>query len=383
MMGMEYHVAVFGPGIGGAAIGGAERIALHLARGLAEQGLVVDLVLVEPVRHETLLSELPPAVRVVGLKWPRRGLLCFPALARYLWREKPAALLSPLASANLVAIWARRLAGVSTHVTIREATTFSRHMQTMNPVSSRLQLALMRRFYPQADDIVAVSHGVARDMVLTMGLPLARLRVIYNPTVIPELFAKAREPVREPWLAAGQPPVILGVGRLGQEKDFATLMRAFAQVRQQRPARLIILGEGVERHRLEALVSDLHLKDQVALPGFVANPYAYMARAEVFVLSSVFEGLPNTLIEAMACETSVVSTDCQSGPREILEDGLYGRLTPVGDPQALAEAILATLDNPTDPEHLRRRADMFSLETVVGQYLEALNVPATAGSAVR
>jgi len=383
MMEMKYHVVVFASTIGGAPIGGAERVALHLARGLADQGLRVDLVVIEPVRHEALLSELPPAVRVVGLKWPRRGLLCFPALAGYLRREKPAAVLSPLTSANLVAIWARRLAGVSTHVTIRHPTTFSRQMQMMNPLSGRLLLTLMRRFYPQADGIVAVSQGAARDMVRTLGLPLARLRVIYNPTVIPELFAKAREPVQEPWLAAGQPPVILGVGRLGQEKDFATLMRAFAQVRQQRPARLIILGEGRERARLQALVSELGLRGQVALPGFVANPYAYMARAQVFVLSSVFEGLPNTLIEAMACETSVVSTDCQSGPREILEDGLYGRLTPVADPQALAEAILATLDNPTDPEHLRRRADMFSLETVVGQYLEALNVPASAGSAVR
>jgi glycosyltransferase involved in cell wall biosynthesis len=232
---------------------------------------------------------------------------------------------------------------------------------------------LARWFYPWADAIVTVSQGSAEDLA-RLGLSSDCIKVIYNPVVTPELFEKVTEPVEHPWFEPGSPPVILGVGRLEKQKDFPTLIRAFAQVRQQRPARLMILGEGQERPDLETLVQELGLAENVALPGFVANPYAYMGKAALFVLSSLFEGLPTVLIEAMATETPVVSTDCKSGPAEILANGQYGKLVAVGDVKGMAEAIISTLEAPPNSEALKLRAAEFSLEKAVAQYQQVLQL---------
>jgi glycosyltransferase involved in cell wall biosynthesis len=182
----------------------------------------------------------------------------------------------------------------------------------------------------------------------------------------------ARAAVDHPWLVAGGPPVVLGVGKFKLQKDFALLIRAFARVRGSRPARLIILGDGPRRDELEGLVNRFGLTADVALPGVVDNPYAWMSRASVFVLSSAWEGLPGVLIEAMACGCPVVSTDCPSGPAEILDRGKFGSLVPVGDEQAMADAILATLANPPSGESLRVRARLFSIDVAVTRYLELL-----------
>ena len=200
------------------------------------------------------------------------------------------------------------------------------------------------------------------------------IRVIYNPVVTPELLEKAKEPLDHPWFARGEPPVILGVGRLHLQKDFPTLIRAFALVRQHKPTRLMLLGEGPDRYKLEALIDELGLTNEIALPGFISNPYAFISKASVFVLSSLYEGLPTVLIEAIAVGTVIVSTDCPSGPAEILDSGKYGCLVPVGDIKALSEAILNTLDQPTDSEALRQRAQQFSYETAVNKYLELLKI---------
>jgi glycosyltransferase involved in cell wall biosynthesis len=232
---------------------------------------------------------------------------------------------------------------------------------------------LARWLYPQAHRVVAVSHGVATDILHLYQLPTAKVAVIYNPVVTPELIARSWEAVEHPWLAAGEPPIILGVGRLTAQKDFATLIRAFARVRQHDEARLIILGEGEHRPILEQLIGELGLQAWVALPGFVENPYAWMRRAAVFVLSSRWEGLPTVLIEAMACGTPVVATDCPSGPREILEGGKWGKLVPVGDAVGLAEAICQTLKEGS-PSDLSIRASDFSLERAVESYLQVLGL---------
>jgi glycosyltransferase involved in cell wall biosynthesis len=172
------------------------------------------------------------------------------------------------------------------------------------------------------------------------------------------------------WFKSQAIPVILSAGRLVKEKDYETLIRAFAMVRKKRPARLAILGEGAERNSLLELTERLGIKEDVALLGFKTNPYVYMARATVFVLSSTVEGLPNVIVEAMAVGTPIVSTDCKSGPREILDDGKYGILVPVGDADALAKAIEKQLDEPTDKELLLKRSEDFSLEKVIDQFLE-------------
>jgi glycosyltransferase involved in cell wall biosynthesis len=237
----------------------------------------------------------------------------------------------------------------------------------------RIAPYLARKFYPWADAIVTVSQGSADDLV-NLGLSSKRIQVIYNPVVTPELFEKAKEPIDHPWFKPGSPPVILGVGRLEKQKDFPTLIRAFAQMHKQRPARLMILGEGKDRPDLEALVQELGLEEDVALPGFVANPFAYMASSAVFVLSSLYEGLPTVLIEAIAVGTRVVSTDCPSGPTEILENGRYGKLVAVGDIKSMAEAIVSTLEEPPDSESLQLKAAEFSLEKAVAKYRQVLAV---------
>jgi glycosyltransferase involved in cell wall biosynthesis len=236
----------------------------------------------------------------------------------------------------------------------------------------RFRLSLARHFYPRADAIIAVSNGIADDLAQVTGLPRERITTIYSPVITPELQEKARAPLDHPWFAQGSPPVLLGVGRLVPQKDFPTLLKAFARVRAVRKARLVILGEGIRRMELETLVRELGVAADVTLPGFVANPFPYMAGASVFVLSSAWEGLPGVLIEAMACGCPVVSTDCPSGPAEILDGGAYGPLVPVGNDEALAKAILSVLETPPDPERLRVRAALFSVDRAADRYLEVL-----------
>jgi len=362
-------IALFLPSLRG---GGAERVMVNLARGFVERGLRVDLVLAKA--EGPYLSQVPKEVRVVDLG-ARRVLYSLPGLVRYLRRERPQAMLSALNHANIVAIWAKLLARVQTRLVVAEHSTLSRSTENASSVRAKLLPFLIKTFYPYADAVVAVSRGVAEDLVTTTKLPMEKIKVIYNPVITPELFAKAEEPLDHPWFRPGEPPVVLGVGRLTQQKDFPTLIRAFALVRREHPARLMILGEGEERPKLEALVRELRLEEDVALPGFVDNPYKYMKRAAVFVLSSQWEGFGNVLVEAMACGCPVVATDCPSGPAEILENGKWGRLVPPGDPEALAKAILDTVERGVSRvEAATNVQKRFSMIAIVEQYLKVLGV---------
>jgi glycosyltransferase involved in cell wall biosynthesis len=235
----------------------------------------------------------------------------------------------------------------------------------------RLTLLMIRCFYPWADSIVTVSKGLADELAQVANQPRKHIQVIYNPIVTPELRVKAQAPLDHPWFEPGQPPVLLAVGRLVAVKDFPSLIMAFAQVQQIRPARLLILGEGPDRSRLEALVRQLDLEQDVSLPGFVENPYTYMARASAFVLSSRAESLANVLLEAHYCGAPLIATDCPYGPREILRDGQYGQLVPVGNPTALARAIEKTLAGQVLPP-VRESWRPFELMTVVNQYIDVL-----------
>ncbi|HBE18535.1 MAG TPA: glycosyl transferase [Cyanobacteria bacterium UBA11149] len=361
-------LAIFHPNIEG---GGAERVLVNLISGLVEHGVNIDLVLVQA--KGAFLSLIPPEVRVVDLG-VKRLILCIPALVRYLKQERPTCLLSAFEDTNLVALWSRSLAGVSTRLVASIHNTLSWESQiTTQGIKRQISPYLARWFYPQAEAIITVSQGVADDLLL-MGFSSKKMQVIYNPVITPELFKKVAEPLHHPWFESGSPPVILGVGRLEKQKDFPTLVRAFARVQQKRSARLMILGEGEERDHLEALVQELRIGDCVALPGFVPNPYPYMAKSAVFVLSSLFEGLPTVLIEAMATGTRLVSTDCKSGPNEILANGKYGSLVPVGDSKSLGEAIASTLEKPPESSLLQQRAAEFSLEKAVTQYLQVLQL---------
>jgi glycosyltransferase involved in cell wall biosynthesis len=358
------RIALFMPSLSG---GGAQRVMLTLADGFVRAGLAVDLVLAQVAGEYR--DEVPQGVRVVDLG-AVSVLACFPALVRYLRRERPTALLATASHANVVALWARRVARVPTRVVVRESNTISVSSRGSSRWRQRLIPSLARRCYPWADGVVAVSEGAARDLARTTGLPAARIRVLPNPIVTPELAALAREPLSHPWFAAGEPPVVLGVGRLAKQKDFSTLLRAFGLVRRRRPVRLVILGEGTERAALASLAEALGVKEEVAFPGFVPNPFPYMARAGVFVLSSAWEGMPGVLIQALACGAPVVATDCESGPRELLQGGRFGRLVPVGDVAELGAAIASTLDQPRPAPQETVRP--YTRDAAVARYLSVL-----------
>ncbi|HWB42701.1 MAG TPA: glycosyltransferase [Gemmatimonadales bacterium] len=358
-------IAFFLPSVRG---GGAQRVIVNLVQGITERGIPVDVVLA--TKDGVFLDHLPAAARVVDLRAGRlvRSLL---PLARYLRRERPRILVSSMSHANLIALWAASLAGGTTPVMVTVHNTMSESTPDEGGLGARLALPLLRAFYPRASSVVAVSRGAADDLARTTGLPRERIEVIYNPVITPAILAAARRAPTHPWFGPGQPPVILGAGRLTRQKDFPTLVRAFAEVRRGRPARLLILGEGEDRPVLEALVAQLGLGDDVGLPGFREDALACMANSAVFVLSSAWEGLPTVLIEALAAGTRVVSTDCPSGPREILRDGRLGALVPVGDVSALARAIAEALEStaePVPPDALRP----FTRDAAVDNYLQLI-----------
>ena len=339
---------------------------LTLTNEMAERGLAIDLVLARA--EGPFLAQVHEDVRVVDLG-SGHVAKSLPRLTRYLRRERPHALLSSLNYVNIIAVIACVLARVPTRVILGEHSTPSQDRPA--GLRNRVVRHLMPLLYPRADLVVAVSEGVADDLSRTINLARERIRVIYNPVVRPEILVKAAASPDHPWFREGEPPVVLGIGRLTEAKDFRTLIRAVACLRKHRNVRLIILGEGVLREALEAQVAELGVSDHVALPGFVDNPYSYIRRSAVFALSSRWEGLPTVLIEAMACGTSVVSTDCPSGPREILGNGVWGKLVPVGDATAIAEAIDETLDERSSPEVAVRAAD-FSVEKAATSYIDAL-----------
>jgi glycosyltransferase involved in cell wall biosynthesis len=354
-------VAFFLPSLRG---GGAERVTVNLVEGMLEQGGMVDVVLA--AGEGPYLERLPAGARVVDLK-SSRILRSLVPLTRYLRREQPRALVSTMHHANLVALWAARLAGGSIPVVVTVHNTLSVSAHEPGRMNRVFLPGLIRAFYPWAARIIAVSRGTADDLARTTGIPRERIEVIYNPVITPSMLDQARRPPDHPWYAPGQPPVILGVGRLTWTKDFPTLIRAFAEVRRRRPARLIILGEGEERAALTALAEELNVADDVALPGFQDNAPAFMAGARLVVLSSLGEALPTVLIEALAAGTPVVSTDCPSGPREILRDGRLGVLVPVGDVAAMAEAIFDALSRPADGVALDALIP-FTQDAAIGHY---------------
>lgn len=359
------RLAIFLPELRG---GGAQRSMLKLAGGIAGRGYAVDLVLTRA--EGPFLAEVPASVRLVDLR-ANRVLTSLPALARYLRREQPAALLSVL-HANIIALLAQRLVGTRTRVVVSERNTLSRESRYYSSdIRMRLTPFLVRRFYPWADGIVAVSKGVADDLAEIAAIPKERVRVIYNPIVTPDFRAMAHEPGDHPWFGEGEPPVILAVGRLSAQKDFSTLILAFARLRQNHVARLLILGEGEERSALESLVEQFGLEQEVSLPGFIPNPYPYMTQAALFVLSSRWEGLPGVLIEALYCGVPLIATDCPSGPREILADGQYGRLVPVGDVNALALAMESALAGGVSRPP-RESWRPFELDVAVSRYVDVL-----------
>ncbi|MFP9193579.1 glycosyltransferase [Natrialbaceae archaeon A-CW1-1] len=343
-------------------IGGAERIALNLSTGLDDKGYDVDLVLVDASGR--LLNALPEAVTIIDLNATRVATSILP-LKRYLERHEPDVLYSMMTEVNVIAVLASQLAKADTKLVISEHNTPT---VSADGLKDQFVLKLVAHTYPRADHVVTVSRGVRDDLLDVVNLPAEDVSVIYNPIDIDRIRARADEPLDHEWLDDPNLNVILSAGRHAPQKGFDTLLRAFARL-DDPTTRLILLGDGEERESLMQLATELGIEDRTDFPGFVDNPFSYMARANLFALSSWYEGFGNVLIEAMATGCPIVSTDCPSGPSEILEDGRYGALVPVKNGSAMAASIVDVLENPTNPEDIRKRANEFATEAVVDQYV--------------
>lgn len=354
-------LALLLPDLGG---GGGERITLSLGRALARRGVEVDLV-VGAVRGP-LVAEVPDEVELVDLGSARLRQAIGP-LRRYLQLRRPGWIAPTVDHANVLGAIAAR--GTATRVVLRPSTTLSHALGEVRGLG-RPSVALSRWAYRRADAVVACSVGMADDLAVFTGRARAAIDVVPNATVHPELARLAAAPLDHPWFEPGSPPVVVGIGRLAPPKDLPLLLEAFALVRRHRTVRLLLLGDGPQRQAIEDRARTLGVDRDVALPGFDPNPYRYLARAAAYVLASRREGLPGTLIEAMACGTPVVATDCPSGPREILADGRHGRLVPVGEPAALAAAIADTLDDPRPPD--ASAVARYEAGTVADAYLAVL-----------
>jgi glycosyltransferase involved in cell wall biosynthesis len=360
------RIAILLPDLRG---GGAERVAVNLAIAFVRRGYAVDMVLLSAKGE--FLRELPREVRVVDLKVSRIRWVIFP-LVRYLRSVRPTAVLPCMWPLTVIALWARALSRVPVRVVVAEHTTWSMSELLERPTVGWQIRSSMRRFFPKADGIVAVSEGAADDLARFAGLDRAAISTIYNP-IVGKALARSTVPPSEPQVwCAGTHRRILAVGTLKAIKDYATLLNAFAIVRQRLDVRLLILGEGDCRPALEAQAREMGIADSVSMPGFVSDPMPYYQHADLFILSSTGEGFGNVIVEALAVGTPVVSTDCQSGPREILCDGKYGLLVPVGDASAMSEAIEISLTADHDKAALIARALDFSIEKAVDQYEKLL-----------
>jgi len=378
--------------------GGAERSTVNLANALAASGVDVDLLVVDEkgVFHDlvsdkvnlirlrqasfvqTMRSlwrypmDLLYLLRLIVIPSSPKPAAAVPALADYLRKTRPRALLTALDYGNIAAVVARTVSDVDTRIVIGQRNQLSEGYTGRAKWRQKHISPTLRYFFERADAIVSVSKGVSKDLGEALKLPDHQLHAVYNAVYNSTLEEQSLEEMQHVWFNNKEIPVIIAVGKLKPQKDFETLIKAFALVRTKLKARLIILGEGPVLSDLNLLVEKLNIADHVIFEGFVQNPFKYMRNADLFVLSSKYEGLPGVLVQALACGCPVVSTDCPSGPREILENGKYGPLVPVADANALATAIIAQLQIRHDRDYLQIRGRSFSEEEAVRGYLRVL-----------
>ena len=378
----KQHISFFLPHIGR---GGVAQAFLTLAEEFTKQGHKVDLLLTELSPDEK--RRIPVEINIVVLKrdcrltyrlkfafsfWKHIDVLLFSfilplkisksqlyldCLVNYLKSSRPDILISAKTHTNITAILASLRSNSSTKFIVSEHTALSRDIETRKKKSRwRYILPVIKRFYPMANKVITVSKCVEEDLLKLLSPQKIDSQTIYNPIPIETIQKRMLEEIDHPWLKNKDHIVLIAAGRLEEPKDYPTLLRAFQIVKNTHEAKLIILGDGSLRKELEQLARDLHIDDNVDMPGYVENPYAYMRKSDVFILSSIWEGLPTVLIEAMVCRCKIVSTDCECGPREILNNGEYGLLTPTGNPENMAVNISSIID---DSKKFETNVDMF------------------------
>jgi glycosyltransferase involved in cell wall biosynthesis len=370
-------------------MGGGERVTIDLANGFAKGNRPVHLVTLKTIGE--FKDQLDPRVKIVSLD-ARRFLLSLPAFMRYLRRERPEALLATDEFAQLLALFARSFSGVDTRIVLRSGTMLSELFKRQRGLRKLYWPPLIKSWYRRADGFVAVSEGIADDLETALDVPRERISVVYQPKDAEAIRVRGQEPVGHAWLADSSVPVLLSTGRLREQKNFPLLIKAVARVAERMPVRLIILGKGRDESMLRALIKEKGAEGYVELAGYIENPYAYMARSSLFVFTSLWEGMPNSMLEAMACGLPVISSDCRSGPREILapatpyrnilasgsEQAEYGVLFALNDEEALVKEVEALLtDEALRTRYAQKsleRVKDFAIEVIFPQYARALGI---------
>lgn len=353
-------ICFFAPNLAG---GGAERVISILATYFGEEGYKVDLILADAMGP--YLSNLPKSVNIIDLKC-KKVIFTLPKLIDYLKKSQPNILFTSQMHVSTIAIWANKIAGVRTKVIIRQPTMLAPQHEKKS-WSAKLKQKIFLSTSRFAHKIIVTSKNMAYEFHMLSGISNDKIKIVYNPVPIESIQMKMGK-YSNSFLIDSNLPIILGVGRLVEVKGFETLIKSFNIVQKSIPSQLIILGEGPLRPKLESLIEELELNKDIHLIGFVENPYEYMRLAKVFVLSSLWEGFPNGMVEAMTCGAAIVSTNCQGGASEILEEGKWGHLVPVTDEVAMANAIVKVLIDKDLPD-VCKRANDFSINSICKEYM--------------
>lgn len=362
-------ISIFIPSMEG---GGAERVVLNIANALSQhENSSVSLILSQA--KGIYLDKISSNVRIIDLQ-SKRTMNSLYGLVKHLKQHNPDVLISAINHANIIAVIAKLFVKKDIKLILTQHTMLSHSVRSTNKLLTVTLFNLVKLTYPLASKIITVSKSIENDVINNVNVREDQIQTIYNPIMEDRILEQSLEKVHHDWFKSGSPPVILSVGRLNEVKDYPTLFKAFKILREKMDVRLLVLGEGALRENLTNLSHDLELKNDIQILGFVENPYKYMSRARVLAMSSLYEGFGNVLVEALACGTDIVSTNCPGGVSEILDNGRYGVLVPVGDVESLAKALFEVLNKNqiiSKSDKLKRALD-FSIEKIVGDYTELI-----------
>ena len=390
------HIAILAGSLEG---GGAEKALLRLAKAFSNKGCRIDFLIFSKYQQIYNLSDnirvlavdpsslsalfkcsihLPLKTSIILfislIYKKRKKLRSLPNIINYLTTNNPDVFISSITVHDFIAMWAKYILMGQTQFVIRLANSVE-WSKSSNDFLERQYQYLIRHWYPKADKIISVSQGLADEIAELSGVPDSDIHTINNPVDNRRINELASQEINDPWFQDDGPPIIISTARLHPQKDYPTLVKAFWILREKIDARLLILGEGSERDKIVKMIEAYGLQNDVRLLGYQQNPHAYVARADVFVLSSLWEGFSNSLIEALSCGTKIVSTDCRHGTKDILDSGKYGKLVAVSDPEALAESIYAALQEQEDPSYLKARAADYDIEKIADRYLRSFGMP--------